>query len=155
MEHVRRPAVGYAMVLVAGVLFGLNGAVSKVALTSGMSALRLTEARSAGAFIGLTTFVLVVRPGSLRLRPGEWWRLAIFGVVGVAFVQLASTSSLIERLPIGIGLLIRVPRRRCSMALWARSRRGTSTVRRRDLGRARAVVDRRLWRSMAQICGRA
>src|SRR5216683_1691761 len=93
------------MVLVAGVLFGLNGAVSKVALTSGMSALRLTEARSAGAFIGLTIFALVLRPGSLRLGPGEWWRLAIFGVVGVAFVQLFYFLA-IDRLPIGIALLI-------------------------------------------------
>ena len=101
----RRPVLGYAMVLVAGFLFGLNGAVSKVALTSGMSALRLTEARSAGACLGLTAYLLVVRPGSLRLRPGEWWRLAIFGVVGVAFVQLFYFLS-IQRLPIGIALLI-------------------------------------------------
>ena len=101
----RRPVLGYAMVLVAGFLFGLNGAVSKVALTSGMSALRLTEARSAGAWLGLTAYLLVVRPATLRLRPGEWWRLAIFGVVGVAFVQLFYFLA-IHRLAIGIALLI-------------------------------------------------
>lgn len=134
MEHVRRPAVGYAMVLVAGVLFGLNGAVSKVALTSGMSALRLTEARSAGAFIGLTTFVLVVRPGSLRLRPGEWWRLAIFGVVGVAWVQLFYFLA-IDRLPVGIALLIQYigP---VLVAIWA------GTVGGRHVGR-------RIWLALA------
>ncbi len=142
MEHVRRPAVGYAMVLVAGVLFGLNGAVSKVALTSGMSALRLTEARSAGAFIGLTIVrARGARPGSLRLRPGEWWRLAIFGVVGVAFVQLFYFLA-IKRLPIGIALLIQYlgP---LLVAIWARPVRARARAA-ADLGRARAVADRAL-----------
>jgi len=104
-EHARRPALGYAMVIAAATLFGINGAVSKVALSSGMSALRLTEARSAGAFVGLTALALATRPASLRLRPGEWWRLAIFGVAGVAWVQLFYFLA-IDRLPIGIALLI-------------------------------------------------
>jgi len=46
MTSTRRPAVGYAIVLVAATLFGINGTVAKVALSSGLSSLRLTEETS-------------------------------------------------------------------------------------------------------------
>ncbi len=101
----RRPVVGYTMVIVAATLFGVNGAVSKVALTSGLSSLRLTEARSAGAFIALTLIALARNPASLKVERRELPRLALFGVVGVAFVQLFYFLA-IHRLPVGIALLI-------------------------------------------------
>jgi drug/metabolite transporter (DMT)-like permease len=103
--RVRRPLVGYAMVLVAATLFGVNGSVAKVALSSGLSSLRLTEARCAGACAGLMLFALVREPASLRIRRDELLRLAIFGVVGVALVQLFYFLA-IHRLAIGIALLI-------------------------------------------------
>jgi drug/metabolite transporter (DMT)-like permease len=93
------------MVIVAATLFGVNGAVSKVALTSGLSSLRLTEARSAGACIALTLIALARSPASLRVERRELPRLALFGVVGVAFVQLFYFLA-IHRLPVGIALLI-------------------------------------------------
>ena len=46
----RRPAVGYAMVISAALLFALNGTVSKVVLQSGISSLELTQVRATGAF---------------------------------------------------------------------------------------------------------
>jgi drug/metabolite transporter (DMT)-like permease len=101
----RRPVVGYFMVIVAATLFGVNGAVSKVALTSGLSSLRLTEARSAGACIALTLIALARSPSSLRVERRDLPRLALFGVVGVAFVQLFYFLA-IHRLPVGIALLI-------------------------------------------------
>jgi drug/metabolite transporter (DMT)-like permease len=103
--HVRKPLVGYAMVLVAAVLFGVNGSVAKVALSSGLSSLRLTEARCAGACVGLMLFALVRDPVSLRIRRDELLRLAVFGVIGVALVQLFYFLA-IHRLAIGIALLI-------------------------------------------------
>jgi drug/metabolite transporter (DMT)-like permease len=93
------------MVIAAATFFGINGPVSKVALSSGLSSLRLTEARSAGAFVGLMLFALLWKRSSLRLEPGEWKRVALFGVVGVAFVQLFYFLA-IHRLAIGIALLI-------------------------------------------------
>lgn len=101
----RKPLVGYAMVLVAATLFGINGTVSKVALSSGLSSLRLTEARSAGACIGLVLIALLRRPSSLRVARRELPRLAIFGCIGVAFVQLTYFLA-IHRLAIAIALLI-------------------------------------------------
>jgi len=104
-EQARRPALGYAMVLAAATLFGLNGAVSKVVLTSSLGSLRLTEVRCLGAFLGLTVVALLFDRHSFRLRTGEWRRLAVFGVVGVAGVQLFYFLA-IDRLPLGIALLI-------------------------------------------------
>jgi drug/metabolite transporter (DMT)-like permease len=101
----RRPAIGYAMALSAGTLFAVNGAVSKVILKSGLSSLRLTEVRCAGALIGLSLILLATRPRSLRIDRGELVFLAAFGVLGVGLVQLFYFLA-IHRLQIGVSLLI-------------------------------------------------
>jgi drug/metabolite transporter (DMT)-like permease len=101
----RRPIIGYVMVLVAATLFGINGSVAKVALSSGLSSLRLTEARCAGAFIGLACVAIFRNRSAVRVTPRELLRLAVFGVVGVALVQLFYFLA-IHRLAIGIALLI-------------------------------------------------
>ena len=125
---MRRPLVGYGMVVAAATLFGVNGAVAKVALGSGLSSLRLTEARSLGACAGLTLLALARRPASLRVSRSELPRLALFGVCGVAFVQLFYFLA-IHRLEIGIALLIQYlgP---LFVAIWARTV-GHEHVRRR------------------------
>jgi drug/metabolite transporter (DMT)-like permease len=114
----RRAGVGYVMVIAAGALFAVNGSVAKVALESGLSSLRLTEARCLGAFLGLALIVLTTRPQSLRATRTELVFLAVFGVLGVAFVQLFYFLS-IRRLEIGVALLIEylAP---LLIALWAR-----------------------------------
>ena len=55
-----RPLLGYAMVLTAATLWAVNGIVSKVILDEGVSAPRLSEVRSTGAFLGLTTIIVGV-----------------------------------------------------------------------------------------------
>jgi drug/metabolite transporter (DMT)-like permease len=126
--RVRRPALGYAMVLTAATLFAINGPVAKVVLSSGLSSLRLTEARCAGAMVGLTLIALLRSPASLRVTRHELLRLAVFGIVGVAFVQLFYFLA-IHRLAIGIALLIQFlgP---LFVAIWARTF-GHEHVRRR------------------------
>jgi drug/metabolite transporter (DMT)-like permease len=114
----RRPVLGYAMVWTAATLFAVNGVVSKVILESGVSSLRLAQARSAGALIGLGLLVLVVARRQLHVRRDELVSLAVFGIVGLALVQLLYFLA-IRRLPIGIALLIEylAP---LLVALWAR-----------------------------------
>jgi drug/metabolite transporter (DMT)-like permease len=116
------------MVLAAATLFGINGTVAKVALSSGLSSLRLTEARSAGACLGLTLVALLRPRSSLRVERAELWRLAVFGAIGVAFVQLFYFLA-IHRLAIAIALLIQYlgP---LLVAIWARTF-GHEHVRRR------------------------
>jgi len=116
------------MVLVAATLFGINGTVAKVALSSGLTSLRLTEARCAGAFVGLTLLALVRGRSTLLLARKEIVPVAVFGVVGVALVQLFYFLS-IHRLAIAIALLIQYlgP---LLVAIWARTF-GHEHVRRR------------------------
>lgn len=101
----RRPVVGYAMVMIAAILFAVNGTVSKVVLSSGLDSLELTQARATGAFAGFALALLLTRPRALRVRLGELPFLVVFGIAGVAFVQWLYFVS-IHRLPIGIALLL-------------------------------------------------
>jgi drug/metabolite transporter (DMT)-like permease len=101
----RRPLVGYAMVTGAALLFALNGTVSKVVLSSGISSLELTQVRATGAFLGFALGLALLSRPSLRVRRRELAYLAVFGVAGVAMVQWLYFVS-IHRLPIGIALLI-------------------------------------------------
>lgn len=92
------------MVALASALFAVNGTVSKVVLSSGISSLRLTEVRCTGALVG---FLLIawLRGNSLRFRLRELPFMLLFGVVGIALVQLLYFVA-IKRLAIGVGLII-------------------------------------------------
>ena len=61
-DRVRHPRRGYVYLVLAAALFALNGTVSKVILSSGLTAMRLTELRCAGAALGLGLALLVVAP---------------------------------------------------------------------------------------------
>src|SRR5882724_4310355 len=94
-----RPGLGYAMVAVAATLFAVNGTVSKVILGSGISSGQLTAVRCAGALIGLTLIAVVTRPGSLRVKTGDFPLLIGLGI-GLAVVQWSYFFA-IHRLDIG------------------------------------------------------
>jgi drug/metabolite transporter (DMT)-like permease len=114
----RRPLLGYAMVMTAATLWAVNGTVSKVILTSGLSSLRLAEVRSTGAFALLAVVLLAVNRAALRLRLREVPYFVLFGAGGLALVQWLYFLA-IHRLEIGIALLIQylAP---VIVALWAR-----------------------------------
>jgi drug/metabolite transporter (DMT)-like permease len=114
----QRPLRGYAMVALAAILFAVNGAVAKVILTTGISSPRLAEVRSTGAFLVLAAAIVLVRPRLLRVRRRELALLAVFGVGGLASVQLFYFLA-IHRLAIGIALLIQYVAP-LLVALWAR-----------------------------------
>jgi len=114
----RRPRLGYLMAASAATLWAINGTVSKVILASGVSSLRLTEVRCAGAFVGLAVILAIRAPARLRVRSRELPFLALFGIGGLAFVQWFYFLA-IHRVPIGIALLVQylAP---LLVALWAR-----------------------------------
>jgi drug/metabolite transporter (DMT)-like permease len=116
---MRHPRLGYAMATAAAALFAVNGSVSKIVLTStGLTSVRLTELRATGAFLGLAAFLALTAPRLLRVRRSELRLLAFYGVVGFALVQWLYFVA-IERLPIGIGLLLEFTAP-VLVALWAR-----------------------------------
>src|SRR3954462_3462236 len=100
-----RPLLGYAMVLTATALWGINGSMAKAALSSGLTSLRLTEVRSTGAALILVAALAASRPRALRISRKELPFLLLFGVIGLAFVQLFYFVA-IHRLEIGVALLI-------------------------------------------------
>jgi drug/metabolite transporter (DMT)-like permease len=101
----RHPRAAYVMAASAASLWAVNGTVSKVLLASGFSSLRLAEVRATGALVGLGAIVVLRTPGRLRARPRELLLLAVFGVLGLAFVQWFYFLA-IHRLAIGVALLI-------------------------------------------------
>jgi drug/metabolite transporter (DMT)-like permease len=109
---------GYVMVLTAATLWGINGAVVKVILASGLSTYRVAELRSAGAALGFGVALLATRPRAFRARPRELLFLVFFGIAGLALVQWLYYVA-IQRLEIGIALLLEylAP---LGIALWAR-----------------------------------
>ncbi len=114
-----RPALGYALVWAAVVLWSLNAVISKIVLESaGLSSLRLAEVRATGAAVILVAAVAILRPATLRTTRRELGFLAVFGILGLAFVQLFYFVG-IQRLEIGIALVIQylAP---VFVALWAR-----------------------------------
>jgi len=102
----------------AATLWGVNGTVSKVILASGISSVRLSEIRTAGALVGLMLVLAVTAPARLRVKLRGLPFLAAFGIGGLALVQWFYFLS-IHRLAIGIALLIEylAP---LVVALWAR-----------------------------------
>jgi drug/metabolite transporter (DMT)-like permease len=114
----RRPRLGYAMAATAAVVWGVNGAVSKTILSTGVPSERLAQTRSLGAAVGLVAILAVTAPGRLRLTRRELPYLIIFGIGGLAFVQWFYFLA-IHRLDIGVALLIEylAP---LLVALWAR-----------------------------------
>jgi drug/metabolite transporter (DMT)-like permease len=116
---VPRPALGYALVWSAVVLWSLNAVISKILLDSaGLSSMQLAEVRATGAALILVAGVALVRPASLKTNRRELGFLVVFGVLGLAFVQLFYFVG-IQRLDIGIALVINylAP---VFVALWAR-----------------------------------
>jgi drug/metabolite transporter (DMT)-like permease len=113
----RRPALGYAMVAIAAMLFAVNGTVSKVILGSGIRSGQLTAVRCAGTLIGLTLIALATRPRALRVRASDLPVLVALGI-SLALVQWAYFFA-IHRLDIGIALLIQFVAP-ILVALWAR-----------------------------------
>ena len=123
----RRPAAGYAMVVCAAVLFGVNGAVSKVALDAGLTTFRLAQLRCLGTFVILAAILLAARPAMVRARRSELPFLALFGSA-VVLTQLTYFLA-IRRLDIGVALLV-IFLAPLLVALWARFA-GREHVRRR------------------------
>jgi drug/metabolite transporter (DMT)-like permease len=107
------------MVLTAATLWAVNGVVSKVIIESGdVSAQRLTEVRTTGAFALLFLALVLSRPGLLRVRRQELPVLLTFGLLGLALVQWFYFEA-ISRLDIGVALLIQYVAP-VLVALWAR-----------------------------------
>ncbi len=102
----RNARLGYALVILAAVLFGLNGGVSRVAMGSGLSPESFTTLRITGATLVFVVYAACFRRSALVRPKGSSMLLIIaLGLVGVTALQLTYNVA-INRLPLGIALLI-------------------------------------------------
>lgn len=102
----RNARLGYALVVTAAILFGLNGGLSRVAMGSGLSPESFTTVRVTGATLVFIAYAACFRRSALRRPKGTAMLLIIaLGLVGVAALQLTYNVA-IDRLPLGIALLI-------------------------------------------------
>ncbi len=100
------PRLGYALVVLAAVLFGLNGGISRVAMGSGLSPEIFTTLRITGATLVFVGYAACFRRSALRRPRGTAFLLVIgLGLVGVTGLQLTYNVA-IDRLPLGIALLL-------------------------------------------------
>ncbi len=93
------------MALAAAALFGVNGAVVKVALDTELSAYRLAELRCMLSLAIFAVVVAVTRPDRLRTSRREIGYLAVFGACAVVLTQLLYLLA-IRRLKIGVALVL-------------------------------------------------
>jgi drug/metabolite transporter (DMT)-like permease len=100
------PRLGYALVVLAAVLFGLNGGISRVAMGSGLSPESFTTLRITGATVVFAAYAACFRRAALARPRGTSFLLVVaLGLVGVTGLQLTYNVA-IDRLPLGIALLI-------------------------------------------------
>jgi drug/metabolite transporter (DMT)-like permease len=97
--------MGYVYALLAAVLFGANGSVTKATMEAGLTPAQVTEFRLVGTAIIAGLVLLVLDRRAFRLPRQQWPIMIVLGVVGVALLQ-ATYAAAVQILPVGIALLL-------------------------------------------------
>ncbi len=97
--------MGYVYALLAAVLFGANGSITKVTMEAGLSPAQVTQFRLVGTAIIAGLVLLVLDRRAFRLPRQQWPVMIVLGVVGVALLQ-ATYAAAVQLLPVGIALLL-------------------------------------------------
>src|SRR3954471_10078886 len=106
VRHMERsPARGYLLVAAGATMFALGGNLARYMLDDGVSALRLSQLRSAGSLVLLALALSLSRPAAMRVRRADLPQLAFLGICGLALVH-ATYYAAIDRLEIGVALVI-------------------------------------------------
>lgn len=96
----------HEILLVFGsLLFAISSIPAKIAMESGLSAWRLTQIRTMGAFLVLFLYVYLKNKHSLKIKVKELPILIVFGLFGFAAVNLLYFLA-IQRLNVGVALII-------------------------------------------------
>ena len=101
----RSPARGYLLVAAGATMFALGGNLARYLLDDGVSAMRLSQLRSAGSLVLLGAALAVTSPQRMRVRRSDLPQLAFLGICGLALVH-ATYYAAIARLEIGVALVI-------------------------------------------------
>ncbi len=97
--------MGYVYALLAALLFGMNGSVTKVIIEVGLEPAQLTLFRACGTAIIAGVVLIFLNRGAFRVTWRQLSVLAVLGVVGVALLQYTYAVA-VSLLPVGITLLL-------------------------------------------------
>ncbi|TPX02679.1 EamA family transporter, partial [Schumannella luteola] len=119
----RRGLVGVVMGLAAGLAFGAGGTIVKPLFSEGWTPGAAVFGRLVVAALALAIPAIIAMRGELRPLLRAWRLVLAYAVLAVAGVQLAFYAA-IERIPVGIALLIEYLAPVALLLLaWARTRR--------------------------------
>ena len=96
---------GEFLLILGAFFFSLSGIVVTVVMKH-LPALRLAEVRSVSAVLILGSYVLLTRPEIIKVKKSEIPRLALYGVVGFAFVNFGYLYGIQRGVPLGLVLII-------------------------------------------------
>jgi drug/metabolite transporter (DMT)-like permease len=125
--ETRNPARGYLLVAAGAAMFALGGNLARYMLDDGVSALRLSQLRSAGSLVILVVVLGLTRPRLMRIRREDAPQLAFLGICGLALVH-ATYYAAIDRLEIGVALVIQYMAP-LVLLVWLRFRHGRRVAR--------------------------
>ena len=96
---------GEFLLVLGAFFFSLSGIIVTVVMKH-LPALRLAEVRSVSAVVILGSYVLLTRPEIIKIKKSEIPRLAVYGVVGFAFVNFGYLFGIQRGVPLGLVLII-------------------------------------------------
>jgi len=96
---------GVIALFIAALAFSINGIVSKLVLEAGLSAWRLAEVRSTGAFSFFLIYLLIFKRSALKFDLKALPEMLVYGIVGYAGVQFFYFVAIL-RMPVSVGLII-------------------------------------------------
>ena len=104
-RELSREGKGLFALFIAALAFSFNGIVSKLVLEAGLSAWRLAEIRSTGAFGFFLIYLLIFKRSALKLEIKALPEMLVYGIVGYAGVQFFYFVAIV-RMPVSVGLII-------------------------------------------------
>lgn len=98
-------AGGLALGALGAVAMGSAAPALKLLAGSGLSPVNVVQARTVVGALALLAAALLLRRGRMSVPRGDWWLVALYGVVTIAVNQVLYTVAL-GRLPVGVALLL-------------------------------------------------
>lgn len=98
--------IGYGLYLIAALLWGFNGTVSKILMDTKIDPARLSQLRVTLAWLVLFVVIAIINRKALRFNSKQEFKLiAMYGVLGVTMTQWLYFVA-IHLLPVGVALII-------------------------------------------------
>lgn len=102
----RNQSFGLTLIVIAAVLFSVNGGVSRAVMWHGVDPSTLTTVRLTGTFAALLVFALLFDRSALAIPRGRTAVMfVVLGLIGLASLQWLYFVA-IDRIPLGLALLL-------------------------------------------------